>query len=137
MEASAALGRHKDSKSPCRNKRKFLPPFILFTLFYLPLVHTMKAIVPFPDAKPATKCFQICVIWPVSALLSPPPHHLKYCSHSDRGGDEGNKATVFLFRQLDVLIQPIWFRTFGTSYLGNLAEPGYLQKASFFSSAFF
>lgn len=40
---------------------------IFFTPFYLPLVHTMEAIFHLPE--PATKCFQICVIWPVCSAL--------------------------------------------------------------------
>lgn len=68
MEAPTAPGRHKDSESLLAEKKGGFSffPFILFTPFYLPLVHTMEAIVAFAAAKTGHKvlsnlCHMACL----------------------------------------------------------------------------
>ena len=66
-----------DTEAPCRERRFHLKPFpffsfILFTPFYLPLVHTMEAIVVFPAAKPGHKVFSdlcLCFALPTASLV--------------------------------------------------------------------
>lgn len=72
----------KEGRFHLRQFPSFLSFSSLHFIFPLCIAQTLQWCFQLP--KSATKCFKICVICFVSPLLSPRPHHLKYCGRTDR-----------------------------------------------------